>query len=121
MSQVSNILLKTESGFAFWCPGCQDMHVIPVTGARAWGFNGDVDRPTFHPSIRVRCKLTEKDEAGRWTGEWVRDEQGNPVDSVCHSFVENGQIRYLEDCTHALAGKTVGLPAIPDWDIAVSE
>ena len=32
---------------------------------------------------------------------------------VCHSFVTNGRIQYLGDCTHKLAGQTVDLP---DWE-----
>lgn len=31
---------------------------------------------------------------------------------TCHSFVRDGQIEFLSDCTHALAGKTVSLPAV---------
>lgn len=34
------------------------------------------------------------------------------VFSCCHSFVENGMIRYLDDCTHSLVGQTVELPDI---------
>jgi hypothetical protein len=33
---------------------------------------------------------------------------GQPV--VCHSFVTDGRIQFLEDCTHELAGQTVDLP-----------
>lgn len=32
-----------------------------------------------------------------------------PDSFVCHSFVFDGEIRFLGDCTHALAGKTVPL------------
>jgi hypothetical protein len=28
---------------------------------------------------------------------------------LCHTFVTDGQIQYLGDCTHALAGQTVDL------------
>jgi len=31
--------------------------------------------------------------------------------SICHSFVTDGQIQFLGDCTHKLAGRTVPLPA----------
>jgi hypothetical protein len=31
-----------------------------------------------------------------------------PLD-VCHSFVTDGKIQYLSDCTHAMAGQTVDL------------
>jgi len=53
-----------------------------------WEFNGDVDKPTFSPSILVRHH------------EWT-------VEKVCHSFVRDGKIEFLNDCTHELAGKTV--------------
>lgn len=33
------------------------------------------------------------------------------VGKVCHSFVTDGCIQYLGDCTHRLAGQTVDLPA----------
>lgn len=29
--------------------------------------------------------------------------------NICHSFVRNGKIEFLSDCTHELAGKTVEL------------
>jgi hypothetical protein len=29
---------------------------------------------------------------------------------VCHSFVTDGRIQFLSDCTHELAGQTVDLP-----------
>lgn len=31
---------------------------------------------------------------------------------VCHSFIRDGRIEFLSDCTHALAGQTVDLPDI---------
>jgi len=34
------------------------------------------------------------------------------ADVVCHSFVTDGRIQFLGDCTHTLAGQTVDLP---DW------
>jgi hypothetical protein len=30
----------------------------------------------------------------------------------CHSWVKNGEIQFLSDCDHALAGQTVPLPAV---------
>jgi hypothetical protein len=35
------------------------------------------------------------------------------VDRVCHSFVVDGRIQFLGDCTHHLAGQTVDLPPWP--------
>jgi hypothetical protein len=31
----------------------------------------------------------------------------------CHVFITNGQIQFLDDCTHALKGQTVPIPAWP--------
>lgn len=96
----------------FMCPGCREIHHVQVEGEGRprWGFNGDYERPTFTPSVLVRSKQIERNERGEWTGEWVRDAGGNALDSVCHSFVTDGQIQFLGDCTHALAGQTVPLP-----------
>lgn len=33
----------------------------------------------------------------------------------CHSYVRNGHVEFLSDCTHELAGQTVELPDLPDW------
>lgn len=108
--------LRTLEGgrVAFMCPGCQELHQVSIgqgAGPR-WGFNGEYDRPTFTPSVLVRGHLLARDERGKWTGEWVRDASGNPVASVCHSFVRDGQIQFLGDCTHALVGQTVELPSM---------
>lgn len=91
---------KIEHGdtyVSFDCPGCKDFHTIPVTGPRAWGFNGSLERPTLTPSILARSRVHT--DAGI-------------VESVCHSFLTDGRLQFLGDCTHALAGQTVDLPEI---------
>ena len=77
----------------FHCPGCDDNHQIRVG---TWGFNGDLERPTFTPSVLVQYGNAEPGPLG--------------VNAVCHSFVTDGRIQFLSDCTHALAGQTVDLP-----------
>lgn len=79
----------------FWCPGCDSPHAPVIEGASPWIWNGDRERPTLQPSILVT------DGAG----------------SRCHTFVTDGQIQFLGDCTHALAGQTVPIPdwQKPDW------
>lgn len=124
MSALSKILRSIEGGLvAFWCPGCDEAHAVRIRGTGlprpSWEWNNDVDRPTFTPSILVRgVQMTAKGQADY--DEWCR--QGYPArdlrgfDSrphVCHSFVTDGQIRFLDDCTHALAGKTVQIPEFP--------
>lgn len=86
-----------ERWIAFHCPGCECGHTIPVTGVRRWQWNGSLEKPSLIPSILVNRG------------------SANPTTPVCHSYVTNGQIQFLHDCTHSLAGKTVELP---DWDAA---
>lgn len=106
-------VLRTIQGgrVAFMCPGCKELHQIRVEGEGRplWGFNRDFDRPTFTPSVLVTGVQAEHDEKGEWSGEFVCDEAGNPLPLCCHSFVTDGQIQFLGDCTHELAGQTVPL------------
>ena len=107
MGALSTILRSYEGGgVLFWCPGCEGPHGIKVAPQHApgsaWGWNGDVDRPTFTPSILVTY---DGPDAGQ-----LDDGHRIPF-AVCHSFVTDGRIQYLGDCTHPLAGQTVDLPA----------
>lgn len=92
----------------FWCPGCAEMHMINVDpeDRPAWGFNEDYEFPTFSPSILVTGKrrITEDEYTRIVAGEALEI-----PDRVCHSFVRTGQIQFLNDCTHGLAGQTVTL------------
>ena len=114
MATVSPFLRSAEGGrLMFRCPGCfGDVHTIRVARDGVdggWTYNGNPEAPTFQPSILVRGKMIERDADGRWTGEWVRDAAGELVDDICHSFVTDGRIQFLSDCTHSLAGQTVPL------------
>lgn len=129
MGQLSRKLRSIEKGgLGFFCPGCREMHVIYVgdgPGPR-WGWNGDAERPVFTPSVRVGGLETLRDSDGRWTGAYVRDEAGNPVAKVCHSFIgcngaQPGQIIFCTDSTHELSGKVVDLPDLPDLRIVDDE
>ncbi len=104
-------------GYSFQCPGCKETHAIPTAPGQphCWGFNGDVERPTFTPSILART--------GHYLPGWkpphcwcnYNERFPDPVDykcGVCHSFVTDGNIQFLSDCTHDLAGQTVPLPEI---------
>lgn len=86
--------VKNETGRYIWvfCPGCDTHHMMPVdgTGHPNWGFNENVELPTFTPSIRTF------------------DNEG----TICHSFITDGRILFLTDCRHKLAGHTVDLPEV---------
>lgn len=93
-----------------WCAGCQTHHRA-VVSAGGWAWNRSVDRPTLTPSVRVSgTRMPTDAEAERiLAGERVDLER-----TCCHSFVTDGRIRYLDDCTHALAGQTVDLEPIAE-------
>ena len=110
MSQVSLKLRRSTDGYMWYCPACDQVHPLPNRG---WTFDGNIEKPTFSPSFRHTGKqIVTKD--GEWTGEWVRDAQGDPVDLVCHYVVTAGQVAYCTDCTHAMAGQTILMPDLPE-------
>ncbi len=90
---LSPVLMLLAGEPTVFCPGCRMLHRINVhqpsdyNGAQ-WSWDGNVDKPTFNPSLHL---------PGR-----------------CHSFIHSGKIQFLPDCDHALAGQTVDLPEIPD-------
>jgi hypothetical protein len=92
-----------RGGFTFYCPGCRCGHTISTEGAGAWGFNGDLERPTIKPSVKVSSNVGKDGE--RLPAGQLR--------TLCHLFVTDGQIQFLPDCDHELAGKTVQLPELP--------
>lgn len=73
----------------FYCEGCEHTHVINNT----WQFNGDNENPTFQPSVLAQRRPEE----------------------VCHSFIENGVIRYLGDSYHQYKNTSRTLLDRKDW------
>lgn len=81
----------------FWCPGCKANHRFIISGDASkypvWKFNGDVNNPTFEPSLRITY--------------------GN--NRQCHLHLENGIIRYVNDGeSHELNGMSVECPEYED-------
>lgn len=77
-----------EDWLGWKCPACGHLHSVPVTGPRAWDWNGSCEQPTLTPSVR-------HEGAGR-----------------CHYHVTEGRIKYENDCTHSMKGQTVELPEL---------
>jgi hypothetical protein len=123
---------------AIYCPGCECKHHLQIeyiqefevktneegtkvvtaiaSNRPIWGFNGDLDKPTFTPSLLVKSgiyvegdKYKERMEESEW--DWYVSES-----KICHTFIRDGKIEFLGDCTHSLAGKTVDLPEYPQSD-----
>lgn len=106
--------VKADGRVYIFCPGCKEEHGI-VPGR--WTWNGDFSRPTFSPSVLVT--------SGHYCDSWKQgdhcwctyyeqhpDKEKSFSCQRCHSFVEDGNIRFLSDCSHELAGQTVALGAI---------
>lgn len=84
---------EIETQLQFWCPACNEIHALNDT----WAFNGNLESPTVNPSVRVT-----------WLSGMLQKE------NICHSFIKDGNIQFLNDCTHNLAGQTVILPDVND-------
>ena len=118
MGMLSSKLRNGENNYLmFWCPGCKGIHAISY-GQGKWSWNGDVNKPTFTPSVLVTN--------GHFTSDYKKgdrcwctynaehpDEEHPFTCQRCHSFVTDGKIQFLNDCSHELAGQTVDLPDIP--------
>lgn len=90
-------LARYKQFMSMFCPACDDAHTVSV-GPNGWTWNGNIEKPTFAPSIKVTDHESK----------------------ICHSFVRNGQWIYLQDCDHEMAGETVDLPELKGgfkrWD-----
>lgn len=80
--------LRDEHKHAFFCPACGYAYWIK-TDSGGWTWNEDRERPTINPSILCHGLFR------------------------CHSFVTDGSIQFLSDCTHKMAGQIVDLPEFP--------
>jgi hypothetical protein len=113
---VARASLSSKS-LSFRCPGCDDWHTIDVT---RWAWNGDLDLPTISPSILVTSGHYVSSHQPGVDSCWCDYDRENPENpsgfscAICHSFVRDGRIEFLSDCTHKLAGQTVDLPARED-------
>ena len=87
------------SHLVFRCPACDTWHTVRVQEPHNWSWNGDLERPTLSPSVFVNAP---------------GNQHRHPAAPSCHSFVTDGRIQFLGDCTHALAGQTVDLPEVGD-------
>lgn len=91
-----------DGHICFYCPGCKCAHCIPITGPRAWNWNGDVENPTITPSLRIFSPAIPD------TAEY----KGLPERTHCHVVVTNGQLNFCGDSAHELKGTSV---PCPEW------
>lgn len=88
-------------------PGPFPNRILPVMiggtrdGTPNWTWNGSVESPTVKPSVLTRGG-----------GRLCRD--GKYIEEVCHSFINDGKVQFLDDCTHEFAGQTLDLLDVGD-------
>ena len=90
LNLVSSVMYESNGIYFIGCEGCKMLHPIHVGDQHKvkWSFNGNLEKPTFSPSLLV---------------------YGDGNQTKCHSFITDGKIQFLSDCRHYLAGKTVDL------------
>lgn len=97
---MKNKLVRLDEGngeaYMFDCPGCMMSHMVYVHHKDyrkpCWTWNGNMQKPTFQPSLLVQWEHGENNEK-----------------RACHSFITDGRIHFLNDSTHGLAGQVVDL------------
>ena len=78
-------------------PGPMPYRILPVItrgtrrGTNCWSWNGNTEKPTLKPSIRSKSG-----------------------DTICHTFVNDGMVRFLDDCSHEFADQTLELLDVED-------
>ena len=101
---------ETKSYFLFWCPGCGCGHLYwcgpGFEHSQKWDFNGNVDKPTFTPSLRTYVRITKEiDDKLVDTGEQK---------TLCHLNLTDGQLQYCEDNPHKMNNQTIPMQDIPE-------
>lgn len=95
---MPKLIRDSEGTYLIFCVGCGHHHGIwvdkPNGNGAQWTFDGNMENPTFSPSLLVSLKNGDP----------------NKKPFICHSFIRAGKIQYLNDCTHKYAGQTVELP-----------
>lgn len=82
-------------GVTIWCQGCERGHYWPVP---RWTYNGNPDKPTMTPSLRLFYVHPE-----------TKVER-----TICHIVVTDGMVHFCPDSDHQFKGQTLPLQQIPD-------
>ncbi len=99
---MAKVKINEDGIFAtFQCPGCKRGHSYTIAlndymkerKHPCWKFNGDVNNPTFTPSLlNYRSETCPR----------------------CHLYVKNGKIEFCSDCEHDLKGQTIEMKDIKE-------
>ena len=85
-----------------YCPACKRAHRFIMENdedpENVWDFDGDMEFPTFNPSLLVESGPLKPDAANH----------------ICHSFLKKGVWDFLGDCTHDYAGNKTQMVDFPE-------
>ncbi len=70
---------------------------------RGWTFNGNIERPTFSPSVKETATFHAN---------------GHDYPYCNHFIITDGVVNYCQDCTHESAGKSYELPVFTEAELA---
>jgi len=75
-------------------------HGFQIDDTHGWKFNGDINKPTFIPSLRLSINDDPNDK--------------NKMRTVCHLTITDGKIFYHNDNPHEYVNKTVNMVDFPE-------
>lgn len=105
-------LYDEEKGtYFFKCPAGHIHYIntkVPNHMNAQWNFNGNIDKPTFTPSIDEKSgyHVAECSEEDR---KYYQEEN---LGYKCHFVITDGYIQFCGDCSHDLKNTTIELPEI---------
>jgi Family of unknown function (DUF6527) len=94
-------------------PGPSGLLILPVVQGNttraatvSWTWNGDMDKPTLRPSVLTNgyFRPTDAEYRALRSGEKI---ERRPY--RCHTWVNDGQAQFLDDCDHDLRGQTIDM------------
>lgn len=119
---LSSKLYEIRPGsYMHYCPGCKHRHVINTIKSNCcgdkWIYNNNPEFPTFTPSICI--SVNHPDFVNHEiVGIGIKQTASNKFffiherKIICHYFITDGKLIYLNDSHHFLAGQTIDLPDI---------
>lgn len=98
-----------EQRLVFHCPGCGCLHSFRLADGNLkrdpqrpiWKWNGSLDKPSLEPSL-IMYSLYSVEERQRLKVK------------LCHLYLTDGVIIFLNDCEHDLKSRKVALADGPD-------
>jgi hypothetical protein len=83
-------------------------------GTGKWTWNGDMEKPDFKPSLLTQSghfapQFKEGDSC------WCTYNKEHPNETPsfhcyrCHTWINDGKVIFLDDCSHELKGQTLDL------------